>query len=81
MIEMSSFLYMGKYFFNKNLEAVNILEIDIDIDAIRQTSIVETLTSCKDFSNKSDYFSIVAPSWGGDMRWISSKNIDCYKEF
>lgn len=72
---------MGKNFFSKSLQAKNILEIDIDIEVIFQSSIVKTLTACKDFSAKSDFFSIVKPSWGGDMRWISSKNIDCYKEF
>ena len=72
---------MGKNFFNNSFEAKNILEIDIDIELMLQSSIVKALMGYKDFSAKSDSFSIVKPSWGGDMRWISSKNIDCYKEF
>ena len=72
---------MGKDFFNKSFEAKNILEIDIDIEVLLQSTIVKALTGCKDFSAKSDIFSIVEPSWGGDMKWISSNNIDCYKQF
>lgn len=81
MIILHCHMYVGKDFYNKNLEAKNILEIDIDIDIIRQSSIVKALINCEDFSARSNYFSIVKPSWGGDIRWISSKNIDCYTEF
>ena len=72
---------MGKYFYSKNFEARNILEIDIDIDAILKAPLAKTLADCEDFSAQSDLFSIRKPSWGGDIRWISSKTIDCYGEF
>ena len=72
---------VGKYFTNKRLGARNILEIDLNLEAIAQSNIVKELTVTKNFSERSDYFSLRSPSWGGDMRWISSKSLDCHQEF
>ncbi len=74
---------MGKNFFNEKLNVNNALEIDLNIDELKELEIIKSSylwgTNKDIFS--SDKFSTVKPAWGGDMEWISPNNISTYNSF
>ena len=74
---------MGKIFFNKQFNANNVLEVKINIEKLKELEIIKKSyiwNTNKDIF-PADEFSIIKPSWGGDMEWISSNNINTYKIF
>ena len=74
---------MGKFFFNKKLNTNNALEVDINIEKLKELDIIKSSyiwgTNNDIFS--SNNFSSLKPNWGGDMEWISANNMTTYNHF
>jgi len=74
---------MGKSFFYKKLNANNVIEVDFNIEKLKELEIVKNSyvwNTNKDIF-PSDKFSHMKPNWGGDMEWISANNINTYNLF
>ncbi len=74
---------MGKYFSNKKLKANNALEVDLDVDKLKDLEIVKSsfLWGTNQAIFVPEKFTSLKPSWGGDMEWISSNNMNTYNSF
>ena len=74
---------MGNLFSNKIFNANNVIELDINIEHLKELEIVKRSFAWN--TNKdifpAENFTSVKPSWGGDMEWISSNNINTYNLF
>ena len=74
---------MGKIFFNKRFNTNNVTEFDINLEKLKELEIIKQSYIWN--TNKdiflSEEFSSLKPSWGGDMEWISSNNINTYNLF
>ena len=74
---------MGKFFFNRKLNANNVIEVDINIEKLKELEIIKKSfiwNTNKDIFSAEE-FSSVKPTWGGDMEWISSNNMNTYNLF
>tara|TARA_Y100001968_G_scaffold222292_1_gene205071 strand:- start:895 stop:2589 length:1695 start_codon:yes stop_codon:yes gene_type:complete len=74
---------MGNFFFNKDLNANNVIDIGFDIEKLKELEIIKK--SYLWGTNKDIFppqeFSSIKPAWGGDMEWISSNNMNTYNLF
>ena len=74
---------MGKFFFNKQFNANNVIEFKINIEKLKELEIIKKSyiwNTNKDIFPAGE-FSSLKPSWGGDMEWISSNNMNTYNLF
>ena len=74
---------MGKSFFNKELNANNAFEVEVNIERLQECEIIKKSYlwgTNKDIFSPVD-FSSIQPSWGGDMEWISANNMNTYNLF
>ena len=74
---------MGHFFLNNKLNANNVVEVDINIEKLKELEIIKKSyiwNSNKDIFSAED-FAFVKPNWGGDMEWISSNNMKTYNLF
>ena len=74
---------MGKIFFNKKFNANNVFEVNINIEKLKELEIIKNSYIWN--TNKDIFppekFTSLKPSWGGDMEWISSNNMNTYNLF
>ena len=74
---------MGKFFLNRKLNANNVVEVDINTEKLKELEIIKKSyiwNTNKDIFSAEE-FSSIKPSWGGDMEWISSNNMNTYNLF
>ncbi len=74
---------MGRFFFNKQLNVNNAIEVNLNIEKLKELEIIKKSYiwgTNKDIF-QSDKFSSIKPNWGGDMEWISSNNMNTYNMF
>ena len=74
---------MGKFFLNKKFNANNVLEVDINIEKLKELEIIKKSyiwNTNKDIFPAEEFTSL-KPNWGGDLEWISSNNINTYNLF
>lgn len=73
---------VGKQFYNKELNANNIVEISIDIKKALNSKIAQEIERFLNSPSEDHDFCVVRPNWGStDMRWISSGNNTSYSGF
>ena len=74
---------MGKFFFNKHLNVNNALEVDLNIDKLKEFEIIKKsyLWGTNKDIFPSEKFTSLRPNWGGDLEWISANNIETYNLF
>tara|TARA_B100000945_G_C20342732_1_gene578222 strand:+ start:280 stop:1005 length:726 start_codon:yes stop_codon:yes gene_type:complete len=74
---------MGKFFFNKNLNANNVIEVDLNLEILKELEIIKSsyVWGTNQDILSTEKYSSVKPNWGGDMEWISANNIDTYNIF
>ena len=74
---------MGEFFFNKKLNTNNVIEVDVNIEKLKELEIIKQSYIWN--TNKDIFppekFSSLKPSWGGDMEWISSNNMNTFNLF
>ena len=74
---------MGKNFFNRKLNANNVIEVGINTEKLKELEIIKKSyiwNTNKDIFSAEEFTSR-KPSWGGDMEWISSNNMNTYNLF
>ena len=74
---------MGKFFFNKKFNTNNVIEVDLNLEKLKELEIIKKYyirNTNKDIFPAEEFTSL-KPNWGGDLEWISSNNINTYNLF
>ena len=74
---------MGKIFLNKEFNAHNVFEVEINLEKLKEFEIIKKsyIWNTNKEIFQAEQFASTKPKWGGDMEWISANNVDTYNLF